>query len=188
MDSVFTLPYSEYKVAEELQKIFSKNKDYTVLIPVSRQQKGFDLIIYNCNSKKAVTIQIKASRAYDHARAKKGFDTTFWFGNIKYFKGRADFYILFAVYAEYSIKKILNKSRQTDKWIHNTMLVFSDKEMGRFLGNLKTKKGKTENQFYFSLNKQHPNRIYLTRGNVKIKDYKKYLFENKIHKIERKLK
>jgi hypothetical protein len=68
------------------------------------------------------------------------------------------------------------------------MLVFTDKEMEKFLDKLETKKGKKENQFYFSLNKQHPNGIYLTRGNIKIKDYKKYLFENKINKIERKLK
>jgi len=63
MESIFTLPYSKYKVAEELQKKLPKKDGYSVLIPISRQQKGFDLMLFNYKTSKHITIQIKASRS-----------------------------------------------------------------------------------------------------------------------------
>ncbi len=191
MENIFTLPYSEYKVAEELQNVFPKNKGFALLVPMSRQQKGFDLLIYSNKSKKSATIQVKASRSWDHIpTGKHKYDTNFWFGNIKHVVGRADFYILFGVYEEYSKRKTLNKSRKPDKWIHNRMIVFTDKEMGKFINSLKTKKGKKESQFYFSFNKIKPKEIFLTRGSEKKTPvpFEKHILENKLYLIFKFLK
>ena len=63
MQPQFTLPYSEFKVAEILNQKF---KPYSVFIPTSSQEKGIDLILYNRKATKdrVVTIQVKSSRAY----------------------------------------------------------------------------------------------------------------------------
>jgi len=59
MDAIFTLPYTEYVVATYLQK----KEGYSVQIPLSRQQKGIDLLVCSLQSRKAASIQVKSSRA-----------------------------------------------------------------------------------------------------------------------------
>lgn len=64
MDAAFTTTYSEHAVAEELSRYLKKKDGFAIPIPLSRQQKGFDLLVYSSNRRNAATIQIKASRSY----------------------------------------------------------------------------------------------------------------------------
>ena len=62
--STFTIPFPEYDIANILQKEFPKKDNFSVAIPLSRQQKFYDLLLINGESKKSVTIQVKSSRTY----------------------------------------------------------------------------------------------------------------------------
>lgn len=66
MNPIFTLNYPELLVAEYLQKHFVKKAGYSVLVPLSGQQKGYDLALMRRNSHgtKVVTFQVKSSRTY----------------------------------------------------------------------------------------------------------------------------
>jgi hypothetical protein len=67
MDPVFTLQWPEFLVAERLQSLLPKKDGYSVLIPLSRQEKGVDLVIHRRDKSGAssvLTIQVKASRTY----------------------------------------------------------------------------------------------------------------------------
>ena len=106
MDAIFTLPYSEYEVINEL-----KNK-YSFYIPTSRQQKGIDFIIHNSVLNKSLRIQVKSSRSLINEPVKKSnrkrkYIYNFWFNNFiekaKINNGIVDFYLLFGLYPEYSI-------------------------------------------------------------------------------------
>ncbi|MCX8016243.1 MAG: hypothetical protein N2692_03045 [Patescibacteria group bacterium] len=92
LDNIFTLPFSEYQIAAKLQDIFKK-KVYSIAIPMSRQQKGFDLILYNMNSKKSLTFQVKSSKWYTGRIPKRKVNTPyvenwFWLNVFKLEKGR----------------------------------------------------------------------------------------------------
>ncbi len=45
MNPVFTLNYPELQVAEKLNALFPKTKGFSTLIPLSSQQKGYDLAL-----------------------------------------------------------------------------------------------------------------------------------------------
>jgi len=67
LDPVFTLQWPEFLIANRLQKKLPKKEGYSVLIPVSRQEKAIDLAILKKNKKgqsRVVTIQVKSSRTY----------------------------------------------------------------------------------------------------------------------------
>ena len=67
MDPVFTLQWPEFLLANRLQRTLTKSQGYSLLIPVSRQEKGFDLAVIRNRPNgisRVATIQIKASRAY----------------------------------------------------------------------------------------------------------------------------
>ena len=115
MEGVFTLPYSEYEVINELQKKFKKSDGYSFYIPTSRQQKGIDFIFHNNKINKMLRVQVKSSRSYINKprKLKSGriksvkFKYTLWFRNFinKYKKDNADYYILFGLYPVYNEKK-----------------------------------------------------------------------------------
>ena len=45
MEPIITLPYSEWLVAEHLMKTFPIREGYSLYAPLSRQEKGVDLIL-----------------------------------------------------------------------------------------------------------------------------------------------
>jgi hypothetical protein len=188
MDAVFTLPYPEYIVATHLQRLLKKKEGYSVQIPLSRQQKGIDLLVYSARSRKAVSIQIKSSRAYlgkapKRKSKRKRFNNALWFVNFDYQKDIADFYILFGLYPKSDIiSKRLDKSKKTRKWWDYKILVFTDKEIRKFLRNLLTRRGKKESFFGFGFNNRSKD-IFATRGVKSPKSVKEYLIENKIATI-----
>jgi len=73
-----------------------------VLMPMNAQMKGVDLVVMNVENKKAVTIQVKGSRAFE---PKKGELLKYGYGNVGWFyleektifKATADYFI-FLIY------------------------------------------------------------------------------------------
>ncbi|MEK6873048.1 MAG: hypothetical protein AABW90_03480 [Nanoarchaeota archaeon] len=191
MEPIFTLPYPEHVIAEELNKYFPKKEGYSILIPLSRQQKGFDIILYNIKTKKVITIQVKSSRTYEGNPNKKRskyperkFYT--WFNTFKIEKGSADCYILFGVYKKYPYMKKLDKSRKISKWYSHIFLIFNEEEMSKFLSEIKTKKGnKQDSKFSFGFDNEKE--VFLTRGASNQPNISQFLFKNKLKEIKERI-
>lgn len=193
MEPIFTLPFSEYKVATSFQKRLPKKEGFSVSIPLSRQQESIDLIIYNHRTKKTLSVQIKSSRSYEDKPPKKPgakkYQHYSWFNNFapKYKKGMADYYVLFTPYPVLIRGNGIKLSRaKPSKWWKFKILLFSDDEMGILLSNVKTKRGKVESKFAFGFD-EDSDEIYMTRGANGHRSYTGNLFESKIPEIMSKL-
>jgi len=190
MDPVFTLQWPEYIVAERLRKHFSPKDGYSILIPMSRQEKGFDLaIVYrNTRTKKpsVVTIQVKASRAYLSSPPKRKktikYKYSTWF-NCFEVSDRADFFILIGMYPP-----DLSRTRKVSaKWYQDCSLLFTNKEMKHFMTNCKTVRGKPDRMFGFRFDDMKT--IVLTRGDMtrSRKDYTDFLLAKRFYLIKDKM-
>ncbi len=180
MDPIFTIPYSEFCVAQKLSETFKKKDGYSVYVPLSRQEKGVDLILArrDKNENKLISIQVKASRFYPGTHGPK-FDICF---NTFKVPGNAEFIFLVAVYPD------IEKSRKTSSAWLPLILVFSNKDMTKFIENVKTKKaGKPDSWFYFSFDDVA--KIKRTRGNgaEDSNNYSDHLLSNKIEEIRKSL-
>lgn len=186
MEGIFSLPYSEYEVINQIQKIFKKQDGYTVLIPTSRQQKGIDFAILNLKNKKVLKGQVKSSRSYlddnrknNRKNKRSKYSYSFWYNNFieKYKEGTADLYFLLGLYPVYSNKKNI----KSDFW-KNIVLVLTDKEMGSFLNNVKTKKEqKTDKHFAIGFNDEK--KVFCTRGFADDVDLTKYILGNRTKEL-----
>ncbi|MBF6600353.1 MAG: hypothetical protein IVW36_07580 [Dehalococcoidia bacterium] len=139
---MFTLPYSEYAVAQQLQEVLPKKDGYAISIPLGRQNKGWDLIAHSSESHRAATIQVKSSRSYSGvpaktSRARKRFTHYFWFNNFEWQTNAADFYVLFGLYP-LPDGKALDKSTPSKWWVHRSLL-FTSQEMKEFLDPIEGK-------------------------------------------------
>jgi hypothetical protein len=100
---VFTLPYSEFCVAQQLARLLPAAKGYSLYVPLSRQQKGVDLLIARRRNQRirVASIQVKSSRTYSRpkiaVRAKDSFRYGTWFNNFKC-PSEADFFCLVSLY------------------------------------------------------------------------------------------
>ena len=94
MEAIFTLSYPEYTVATYLQQHFKKSEGYSVSIPMSRQQKGFDLLMYNLKTKRAASFQVKSSRTWPPKKPDEGFQYSAWFSRFE-ISENVDFYVFF---------------------------------------------------------------------------------------------
>jgi hypothetical protein len=187
MEAVFTLPYPEYSIASLLQKYFKKSENFSVMIPLSRQQKGIDMLVYNLKTEKSASIQIKSSRTWEGTQPKRNkdrkiFDHYSWTWNFddKYRAGLADFYAIFILFPrkDFFGKKI-NKSRKVGKWWESKVLIFNDKEMGEFLVKARTH-GHT---FSFAFDEKD-GEMYYVNGNF-IENYTVNLLVNKALEIKK---
>jgi len=191
MEPIFTLPYSEFAVAKELIKHFKKKEGYSISIPISRQQKGFDVLLYNQKTKKSVAMQVKSSRTWEGTIPKRKlkherFKYYTWFNTFQVEEGYADFYILFGVYTKSIHGKKLDKSREIKKWYSHILLCLNEKEMIDFLKELTTKsEDKQDTKFGFGFNDEK--RICLTRGATNQPEISKFLFTTKIREIKKAL-
>jgi len=84
-------------------------KNFEVLMPMNAQMKGVDLVLMNIDTKKAVTIQVKGSRAYEPRKKelnKYGHGNIGWF----YFdkktvvEATADYFIFLVYVIEEDVK------------------------------------------------------------------------------------
>ena len=186
MEGIFTLPYSEYEAINQLQKFFKKKKGYSIFIPTSRQQKGIDFIIMNCNNNKILKVQCKSSRSYSHDEKKveKNKKYSLWFNNFikRYKKGVADIYLLFGLYPEYTVQHNIKTKNKIWKSI---ILVFEDKEMDVILSNVKTKNGKIDK--FFGVEFDDDSSVYGSRGFNDTHEFARYLLKNKINSLLKKM-
>lgn len=190
MEGVFTLPYSEYEVINQLQKLLKKKDGYSVYVPVSRQQKGVDFVIHNSGTSKFLTAQVKSSRSYVHDPVGKGKDKRFryhlWFANFveRYRQGSADLYILFGLYPLYRTKYKITSKKQF--W-RPLIPCFTDREMGRILSQARTKKEKKPDKF-FGFGFTSAKEVFGTRGLPRARPVTDHLLKHQVGNIKKLLR
>lgn len=172
MEPIFTLPYSEYQVIEEVSKRLKKSEGYALYVPTSRQQKGVDFVIHNAKTNKFARIQVKGSRSYT------ANDSHYlWYSNFvdRYDKGNADFYMLFGLYQIFETGK---KGIKKGEFWKPVTLCFSESDMLGFLQQVKTKKeGKKDAFFAFGFTS--PKKIVCARGPAEY-DVTQHLLDNQV--------
>lgn len=175
----FSIEYPEYHIAEELQKIFPKNGKYSVSIPMSRQQKYYDLILHNANNKRCITIQVKSSRTYikNKSESSKEYNFYAWLNTFIV----NEFTDLYFIYISYPIFDEITFSPKAD--LGTKILVFRQDEMKEIIQAIKTKSGKPDKFFGFGFNIKDDG-IYGTRGFDTKEDFSKYIFNNRIMLIK----
>ena len=182
----FSLEYPEYHIANLLQKEFSKTENFSLSIPLSRQQKYFDLLLHNSNNRKSATIQVKSSRTYIHSETKKkkqdDYHYNAWLNNFKTVNSHTDFYFFFISFPLFDSKTFRPKTGFGVK-----LLVFENSEMKSLFSNIrKTKNGNPDFFFGFGFN-INEEKILGTRGFIQTpkKEFKNNLFEHKIASIKK---
>ena len=174
MDGTFSLPYSEYRVAETLIKLFPKKEGYALFIPVSRQQKGIDLLLYNQKSGKKLAIQVKASRAYPHDPEKSERQYGIWFKNFfdKCKTDNADYYIIYGLYPMH--KKTVSSK---DCW-KEILLLYSKAQMIKYLDRVRLVNSPNERDSFFGFEFDDGGPVWEGRGieKKKCKEVTRYLF------------
>lgn len=182
--SSFTIQFPEYDIANMLQREFAKKDNFSVAIPLSRQQKFYDLLLVNGKTKKSVTIQVKSSRTWPGSE-KRTFQFLSWLNYFDVKDNYSDFYFIYMTYP------VLDKDlRPGAKW-DRKILVFNQKEMVDILNNLKTKAGKRERFFSFGFNVTD-DAVVGVRGfahfSKRKNEFSKNLLEHKLREIRAKLK
>jgi len=189
MDPIFTLQWPEFILANRLQRLLPKSEGFSVLVPASRQEKGIDLaiVLKKINGKsRVVTIQIKASRTYAQAPPKRTTTERFrfhtWFNRFEVPK-EADFFLLFGMYAPDASRT----KRVGPEWYRDCTLLFTQKEMKRFISSCRTVGGKPDKMFGFGFSDE--NKVVQTRGDKdrQNKDFTKWLLDSRVHVLKRKL-
>jgi hypothetical protein len=179
--STFSIPFPEYDIANILQKEFPKRDNFSVAIPLSRQQKFYDLLLVNGESKKSLTIQVKSSRTY-LGREKDEYQYYSWLNYFDIKDNYSDFYFIYMTYPLFD-KNFTPRA----KW-DRKILVFNQKEMINLLANVKTKAGKQERFFSFGFNSDN-DKIYGARGFAHLdrEEFSKNLLESKLDEVKNKL-
>jgi hypothetical protein len=189
MEPVFTLQWPEFVVAQRLQKLLPRKDGYSILVPLSRQEKGIDLAVLHRRGNelsKTTTIQVKASRAYPSEPTKRTkavkFQFETWFNRFDV-PERADFVILFSMYAPDPGRT----ARAPAKWYKDCSLLFTNEEMRKFMANCKTVGGKPDRMFQFGFN-DDLSRVIQTRGDMKRsrRDFTKYLLDLKYTELKKR--
>ena len=187
MNPVFTLNYPELLVATYLQKQLPQAAGYSVLIPLSAQQKGYDLAALRrtASNVKVVTFQVKSSRTYVGSPGiapRTGLQTFAHYMWLNTFNvpSEADFFVLIGQYASNptSLKKT------TSLW-QSHLLLFTHAEMKAFLAGVRQKKQKLpDTHFGFGFNT--PKEAFMTRGHAQPNhpDYSSHLLSSRIGLIK----
>jgi hypothetical protein len=188
MEPVWTLPYAEYCVALQLQRAFPQSRGYTVFAPMSRQERGVDLVLARRarGHTRVATTQVKSSRTYSRPKAtdrtKKPLRYYTWFNNFD-FPDQADFCVLVALYPAVDAAQ----RRELGTWWAPQLLLFTRAEMRRFLRSVKTVKGKRDRMFGFGFNE--PTEVFQTRGDSRrrYRDYSRFLLARRLVLLRRRL-
>src|SRR4051812_10177013 len=138
MDASFTLPYSQFAVADLFIKTFETQNGYSVFAPVSRTEKGIDLVLTRRADAKThtLTFQIQSSRRYSDAEDKrkkqKRCQHFRWLDRFEV-PEQADFVVLFGLYSPDDQSGIgMCKSH---------VMVFSRADMVTLIGGSQTRGG-----------------------------------------------
>jgi hypothetical protein len=170
VEPVFTLPYPEFGVAQQLARQLPASKGYSIYAPVSRQQPGIDLVLARRlgNRVKVACIQVKSSRTYSRRhlripvtpRTKRLFLYDTWFKNFEC-PPQADFFCLVTLYPAVDQRE----RRELGTWWAPQILLFKSGEMRRFLRSVKTVSGKNDRMFGFGFNNSEES--FQTRGDMR---------------------
>lgn len=188
MDAKFTIPYSEYAVAERINDAIKK-KGISIYIPASRQEKGSDFLLINTSSRKAKLFQVKSSRSYESKSHKIVGDSTLtnllWIDNffqvsldkninkLREKEGLADWYVM------YGLCPILSEisTRIDAKWLP-MILCFKEQEVKDLIE-------KSEDKAIYIRFKIKDGKFEEIVGDRAFKkvSLKKYLLDNRINEI-----
>jgi hypothetical protein len=166
--------------------VFKSKYGYSIYAPLSRQEKGVDLILakregVHCST---VSLQVKASRTYSPKPAKKKnirrFTYTTWFNRFVV-PDEADFFTLVGIYPP---EENRTNSKNIHSWWSAIILLFTIEEMKEFINNVKTKKGTPDKMFGFGFH--NPKQIFQTRGieSGEQKEVSHHLIENRLNDIK----
>src|SRR5258708_3253569 len=104
MEPIFTIPYSEFAVGMDLERLL-KRDGCTIAFPASRQNKGWDLLVFRDAAGRAARIQVKSSRGYAappprsfRDRLRVPLNHYLWFKRVEAADDRADFFVLLGLY------------------------------------------------------------------------------------------
>ncbi len=178
MEPIFTMQYGEFAVADYLSK---KIKDASVFIPASAQEKGIDLLLYRHNNgfNTTNTIQVKMSRTYYSEKQDAIYPYYLWFNRFPVQKN-ANWYILVGIYAKRPDDA--NAKAKSTCW-DTIMLAFTNKEMSKFIAEVKQKKDPTKDDKMFGFGFDDSKRIYQTRGYAERRDMTPFLIEKRLEEI-----
>jgi len=151
MDSIFTLPYPEYSVADKLKDLLP---ECSVFVTLSRYERfDVDLIVYRRGTRNMVRIKVGAYGTYDDRNRSDTYATwlnNFAIGryNLNHHEGAVDFYIFFAMYPDLpdlpagkvSPKDDCASCKRMDVAWKKVYLCLTDKEMQRLLKQARKKK------------------------------------------------
>lgn len=182
----FSIEYPEYHIAGLLQDYFPKSGNYSVSIPLSRQQKYYDLLLHNANNKKCLAIQVKSSRTYvrtETTDAQNEYNYYAWLNNF-HINTFSDFYFIFISYPLFDTVTFRPKTALGIK-----ILVFDTNEMTTLFANIRTTRSGNPDKFFgfgFNIGEEG---VYGTRGftiNPRL-EFTDNLFQNKLHQLNQAL-
>jgi len=185
----FSIEYPEFHISNTLSEYFKKKDDFSISIPLNRQQKHYDLLLFKADNKKCMTIQVKSSRTWMNFKKKKRSKKTqynfeSWIQNFSNKYGHVsdlvDYFFIFITYPEFDTETFRPKTKFNVK-----TLVFKNSEMNSLFQNIKrTKSGNPERFFGFGFNIAQTS-IYGSRGldHLPNIDYTNHLFENRIEEL-----
>lgn len=185
MEPIFSLPYSEFCVAQQLARLLPAKQGYSIYAPISRQQPGVDLLLARRlgSRTRVASIQVKSSRTYSRqkttARTKRPFRYDTFFNNFDCPK-EADFFCLVALYPAVDAAQ----KRELGTWWAPLVLLFTQSEMRRFLLNVRTVSGGRDKMFGFGFN--DPRRVSQTRGDGerRFRDFSDHLLPSRAAQLK----
>jgi hypothetical protein len=178
MEPLFILNWAEFSVIDSMSRTFKKKAGFSFFVPVSRQEKGIDFILFkrltegrHCEK----TFQVKASK--DHqAQSPKALAHGGWFKKFQ-ISDHADFCIFVVHYLE--IDSQTNVRRNSLKILRPCILIFDRDETRELLSGFQQKsdRSRPENNFYIRFD--NAKAAFLTRGEDKTKDLSQFLLSNR---------
>lgn len=134
----YSLSYGEDVVASCLAQALSgeTRKQYSIYAPLSRQEKGIDLLVRNNSNSKTVTVQVKESRIWINKNGLCGtFFNVFEIDEV----AKADFYALVTMYPHCEGEKEFKMSAVKYRPL---ILIFTYEEMKEEFDKVINKNGK----------------------------------------------
>jgi hypothetical protein len=186
LEPVYTIPYGEFCVAQQLAKLLPRHRGFSIFAPVSRQEPGVDLLVTRRSRgrTKVAAIQVKTSRTYSRpsvtTRTKRPFRYHTWYNTFECPR-EADFFCLVALYPAVDIAQ----KRELGSWWSPQILVFSQREMRRFLKSVRTILGHPDRMFGFAFNTA--GEAFQVRGDPRrrYRDYSSYVLSERVRLLRR---
>jgi hypothetical protein len=186
LDPVYTIPYGEFCVAQQLSRLLPRADGYSIYAPLSRQEPGVDLIVTRRTTgrTRVAAIQVKGSRTYSRpsvtARTKRPFRYYTWYNTFEC-PEQADFFCLVALYPATDV----TQKRELGSWWAPQILLFSQAEMRRLLRGVRTLAGHPDRMFGFGFNDSRE--AFQTRGDPKrrFRDFSAHLLARRRAELER---